>query len=318
MARLFTSLLGLGLLLAGRAPADSAPAPQSARGEALPALRALDGRVATIGHRLAVASQSWCARTEWRTGFVLLDLSQLARGLRAEAIRAFGRDSGIGVMALAAGGPADRAGLRPNDIILSLDGRALTADLGAIAAAFEDGSAAAEIARGAERLTLTIRAERGCASVFQAVPRRSRNANADGTTVNVNAGLIAYVGDDDELASVIAHEFAHNVLQHRVRLNEAGVSRGVLGIGRENRPIRETEIEADRLSVYLMDRAGYDPQAAVRFWTRFGPNPLNFLRSGDHPGWRDRIRSMEGEIAKIRAARAAGRAPVPDFVSLPG
>jgi predicted Zn-dependent protease len=106
-------------------------------------------------------------------------------------------------------------------------------------------------------------------------------------------------------------------LRHRDRLNAAHVSRGVLGVGRDNDAIRQTEIEADRLGVYLMERAGYDPAAAVRFWSRYGPHPLNFLRSRDHPAWQERVRLMNVEIAKIRAARAAGRTPVPDFVTLP-
>ena len=48
--------------------------------------------------------------------------------------------------------------------------------------------------------------------------------------------------------------------RHRVRLDAARVSRGFLGnFGRNARLIRETEVEADRLSVYLLERAGYDP-----------------------------------------------------------
>jgi hypothetical protein len=66
-----------------------------------------------------------------------------------------------------------------------------------------------------------------------------------------------------------------------------------------------------------MDRAGYDPTAAVRFWTRFGPRGLNFLGSPTHPNWRWRVQSFEAEIARIRAAQAAGRALMPDFVTLP-
>lgn len=326
MARHTFSLLAAVLLAAGPAPAGSAPA--SGAASVLDPIRAVDRRVATIGHRLAIANVGWCARTEWRHGLVLLALSDVARNLRPEVLRAFGRERGLGIMALAADGPAERAGLRANDIITGFDGRALpppggasgpahVAAFAAMAAAFEDGTARVEVSRGGAGMTVEVRAERGCLTVFQAAPRRSRNANADGVTVNVNAGLIDYVQDDAELAAVMAHEFAHNVLRHRDRLNAAGVSRGVLGIGRETRPIRDTEIEADRLGIYLMARAGYDPQAAVRFWARFGPHPLNFLRSRDHPGWRDRIRAMEGEIAGISAARAAGRQAEPDFVTLP-
>lgn len=311
------------LLLAGQAPVR-ATAPSATT---LDAIRTVDRRVATIGHRLAVANLAWCARTEWRHGLVLLQLSDISGSLRGEALRAFGREQGLGIMALAANGPAERAGLRPNDIITGFDGHLLPASapteaqnqgwFAALTAAFDDGEAQVDVLRGGARMSVTVHGERGCATVFQGVPRQSRNANADGVTVNVNVGLIDYARDDDELAAVMAHEFAHNVLRHRDRLNAAHVSRGVLGVGRGVGSIRETEIEADRLSVYLMDRAGYDPEAAVRFWSRYGPHPLNFLRSRDHPGWRERVSLMQAEIAKIHAARAAGRLPAPDFVTLP-
>ena len=88
--------------------------------------------------------------------------------------------------------------------------------------------------------------------------------------------------------------------------------RGFLGnFGSNARRIRETEIEADRLSVYLMERAGYDPAAAVRFWSRFGRRGLNFLGSPTHPNWRRRIAVVRGgdrgDPRRARAARAGRR-----------
>lgn len=312
-------LAGIVLALALAAGQAGAQAAAGRGGEAmLAAMRAVDARVATIGHRLATTNVALCARQEWRHGFVLLDLGQVSAQVRAAAAALFGRQSGLGIMALAAAGPAERAGLRAGDVLLSL-GEADTnaAILAALPAAFADGEAELAIQRGPARLTVVVRAERGCRSDFQVVARNSRNARADGTTVAVNRGLVDYAEDDAELASVLAHEFAHNVLRHRVRLYGDPENRN----GPARRPrtseIRETEIEADRLSVYLMEAAGYDPQAAVRFWTRFGPHPLNFLRSGDHPGWESRVAAMDSEIVRIRQARAAGRAPAPDFVRLP-
>lgn len=308
------------LFAAHAAAADANAAPLD-----FAAMQRLDGRIATVGHRLAVANVALCRDQVWRHGIVFLDLAKVAPDARAAALRAFGTDSGLGVMALAAGGPAERARLRSGDVILALDGRpppslapeeeaAARMDriFAAIDAAFADGRAELALGRGAERLVLVVAAERACASRFQAVRLGGRRARADGRYVDVSTGLIEFVADDAELAAVVAHEFAHNVLRHRERLDTANVSRGLFsGFGANARRIRETEIEADRLSVYLMEKAGYDPEAAIRFWRRFGPGPLNFLRDGTHPSWQARVRSLEAEIAAIRAARAAGRAPVP-------
>lgn len=328
MAR--TPLILLTLLLAWAAPVlagQAAPGP-----DPLAAMRALDVRVATIGHRLAVANLDWCREQAWLPGFVLHDLSQYGADHRAQAARTFGLDAGPGVLALVPAGPAERAGLRTDDILVGMDESPLPAGapgrtgsfarmeriLAALDAALADGRVTLALRRRGQQLSLTVNAVRGCATRFQIVPGGRMNAQADGVYVQVTTALAQYAGDDAELAAVLAHEFAHNVLGHRVRLNAAGVRRGVFAnFGNNARRIRETEIEADRLSVWLMERAGYDPDAAVRFWSRFGRRGLNFLGSPTHPNWRLRVQSFEAEIAKIRAARAAGRTPVPDFVTLP-
>ena len=330
MARFLIGILAAAALCAGGAVAE--PARSQATGDSLTAMRALDLRVAVIGHRLAVANLGWCREQAWLPGFVLHDLSQYGADYRPAAIQAFGLDAGPGVLALVPGGPADRAGLRTDDIMLAFEGQPVprgTAGrtgsfaqmeriLAALDEAFADGRAVLAVRRGSERPSVTVEAARGCATRFQLIPGGRMNAQADGLYVQLTTRLAGYAEDDAELAAVLAHEFAHNVLGHRVRLNQAGVQRGVLAnFGNNARRIRETEVEADRLSVYLMEQAGYDPDGAVRFWSRFGRRGFNFLGSPTHPNWRLRVQSFEAEIARIRAARAAGRAPEPDFVRLP-
>ena len=301
--------------------------------DSLLAMRVLDQRVATIGHRLAVANVELCATRQWLPGFAIHDLSQYGADYRREAIAAFGLDAGPGVLALVDGGPAARAGLRLDDILLTLDAQPLPRAEGdasrsfeqterlldAIERAFADGAAELRVRRQAATLTLPIAAEQGCASRFQVIPSRRLNALADGVYVQITTAIAGYASDDQELAAILAHEFAHNVLAHRRRLDEAGVERGFLGnFGRNARLIRGTEAEADRLSVYLLERAGYDPQAPIRFWSRFGRRGLNFLGSATHPNWRSRIALFETEIAAIRRMRAAGSVPVPSFLAPPG
>jgi hypothetical protein len=319
-------LLSVALALAASGPAPAQPATEQS---SLVALRALDGQVATIGQRLAVASADLCREHEWLPGFALHDLSQYGGAYRDAAIRAFGLDRGPAVLALAAGGPAERAGLRLDDIVLAADGASLTAPgeptnrtfaqvermLDTLDRAFADGAADLSVLRGSERLRIHIAGEQGCPSRFQLIPSRQLNAHADGRYVQVTTAISEYVENETELAAVLAHEFAHNILRHRARLDAAHVSRGFLGnFGRNARLIRETEAEADRLSIYLLDRAGYDPAAAVRFWERFGRRGLNFLGSPTHPNWRQRIALFQAEIDVVRQAREAGRMPYPVFL----
>src|SRR5690349_19586617 len=126
MRSLLSGLLALAVV-AG-APAFAAPAGTTAT---LAAIGAVDRRGATIGHRPGGANLAWCARTEWRHGLVLLGLSDVAGSLQSDALRTFGRARGPGIMALAANGPAERAGLRPGDVIAGLEDRPLPAPGGA-------------------------------------------------------------------------------------------------------------------------------------------------------------------------------------------
>ena len=92
-----------------------------------------------------------------------------------------------------------------------------------------------------------------------------------------------------------------SILRHRERLEAVGVSFGMLaGLGRNVRYFRETELEADILSVALLANAGYAPEAAVRFWRDFGPKHTGgVLRSRSHPAWRDRVATLENAIAML-------------------
>ncbi len=291
-------------------------AAQPSRAPAQPSGRTLDEQVATIGHRLAVANLAWCRDAQWLPGVTLgVEDPTIATRLGRRELR-------LTVLALARNGPASQAGLAPDEVVESANRVPLPtasqaangAFIGveqarnAFEAAFADGRAVLGLRRGTASRTLEVRAERGCASRFLILPSRQLNAFANGRSVQVTSRLAEQARREDELAAVLAHEFAHHVLGHRARLDAAGVERGLLGnFGRNARLIRETEEEADRLSVWLLARAGYDPAAAVRFWSWFGRRGLNMLGSPTHGGWQGRVARIEAEVAAMRAAGPNGR-----------
>lgn len=278
-----------------------------------------DERVLTAGHRLAVAASALCATRQYHSGFAIHDLSQYG-GVHRRALAATGLAEGPAVLALVADGPAARAGLQRDDVLLAADEVPLprapdgTEDsfapaeriIDALERAFGDGHALLTIRRGGVRHRIEVRAALGCATRFQVLPSPRLNALADGRYVQVTSALVA-AADDDELAGLIAHELSHNILRHRARLNAAGIERGLLQrFGRNARLTRETEREADRFAVYLLARAGYDPAVMIRAWNRLAP-PSGLLLSGRHPGWRERIAAVRAEIAEVERLRSAGR-----------
>jgi Zn-dependent protease with chaperone function len=314
-------LLGILLPPATASAAESSPYTE---------LAALEGRVAAIGFRLTTANAAWCPTVQPQFGWIWGDPRLYGEARRAEALVAYHAadvDAPY-IAAVAAGSPADRAGLRVGAPVLAIDGKAVpaseSADPFARIAAVETLLATLP-PRGVVEISGTAGAKTavapvpGCASDFRVDARDRPGGAADGRLVVISSGLVQFATNDDELAAAVAHELAHNILRHRARLDAVGVDRG-LGkqFGRSARLFKQTEIEADRLSAWLLAGAGYDPHAAIRFWTRFGQRegrPL--FQAGTHPRWRDRVASIEAEVRAIDAARAAGRPLEPPLIADP-
>lgn len=309
--------------------AFSAPALASTGAAPIAALAAQEGRVAAIGFRLTTANAGWCPIRQSQFGWIWGDPRLYAAADR-DALRTVYGASDLDapyVASVAPGSPAAIAGIRIGTPVTKVNQTPLPAGAGSqpfariealerLFAALPPG-AAATIADGDIGWSVTPVA--GCASDFRLEDRDREGAVADGRLVYVDAGLAQFAGSDDELAAAIAHELSHNILRHRMRLDAAGVDRG-LGkqFGRSARLFKQTEIEADRLSVWLLANAGYDPRAAIRFWERFGQRKGRpAFQAATHPKWKDRIASFETEIAAIDAARRAGKPLAPPLIASP-
>lgn len=129
-----------------------------------------------------------------------------------------------------------------------------------------------------------------------------------GGKVGVYTGILPITQDEAGLATVLAHEVAHAVARHGgERMSEALLTQlggqalatalkthpaqtrnlwlGVYGLSSQVGWVlphsRQQELEADRIGLLYMARAGYDPRAAIAFWQRF--QAFNAQRGGQ--GW---------------------------------
>jgi len=143
-----------------------------------------------------------------------------------------------------------------------------------------------------------------------------------GGKIFVYTGLLKLVQNEDQLAAVIGHEVAHAILRHgseRVSMAMIGdigkklLAKGLSIGGGQWGPLfdvaygvttkygviypysRKFEYEADELGLYLMYKACYDPNEAIKFWYRMMKLPKQqvpeFLST--HPSDENRIRALQ-------------------------
>lgn len=311
--------IALAALLAANA---AVAAPKANEIEAYRALVQQDLRLMTVGYRLAVANAPFCRDRAPNAGWVLHDIAQYPDEETAQAAFAF--EQPIQIAAVVEGGPADQAGAKAGDSFVGLDDATLywpAMPVGKTGyermASFKqlvgerwktDGSLSVKLVRKSETSAKKVVGKLACSSDFWVDGKTKLDAGADGERVRVTSGLMAYTPDEQELAAVVAHELAHNVLQHRARLDK--IRKG------KTSAILETEIEADRLSIWLMANAGYDLNAAVRFWERYGRKTgLGIFSAGTHLRWKKRVQLLQAEIDLLMRSEKSEGLVVPPLLS---
>ncbi|MBU1040109.1 MAG: M48 family metalloprotease [Proteobacteria bacterium] len=213
----------------------------------------------------------------------------------------------IGVMP---GGPAHLAGVRRGDVLRAAKGKPLdvsgnsadlTRRLDDLAAG---GPVDLELVRAGKPLTLTIPAPKAiCDTRFTVILGDAVNAYADGKNVFATYGAMNLFAKDEDLAVVLGHELAHNILGH-VRQDASGKATGAT--------TPQQEAEADAVGLYFTARAGFNIKDAPGVWRRLAAqNPTHISAGGDHPSTAARFLNLEAVRDEILMRQAAGLPLIP-------
>ncbi len=148
-----------------------------------------------------------------------------------------------------------------------------------------------------------------------------------GGKMGVNYGLINAVETEAELVSVLGHEMAHSIELHgtgretfgalvglAAQIIEIGIaeprgqagSNKLIGLGQNilmGQYSQSNELEADRVGVNLMVRAGFDPRGAISMQQKLaklgaGGNSIAQKLLGTHPISRERLTAIKAEVSK--------------------
>ncbi|NML06261.1 M48 family metallopeptidase [Sphingomonas sp. G-3-2-10] len=284
-------------------------------------LREPDYRIATIGYRIATAAPALCPRQGPVSGLTFHHLSDYEAADRPAMIGQ-GLDRGPGVLTVVEGSPADVAGLRAGDVLLTVDEtpfpspatilagpdrRAWRTASDASETLFQDalarGPVALRVLRGGQTLSLTLTPRSGCLFRIRLAYSAQQRAVAASPYILVTSSLVELTRNDDELAFLIAHEMAHVALDHATQLKARGIPRNgaARGFGKNGAFVRRTEDEADQLGGRLMMAAGYDLPRGVMILPRMGAVITFFGMFQTHADDADRIRRMR-ELAGVPPA----------------
>ncbi|HXX45702.1 MAG TPA: M48 family metallopeptidase [Candidatus Acidoferrales bacterium] len=142
-----------------------------------------------------------------------------------------------------------------------------------------------------------------------------------GGQIFVGAGILAYMGTEDQLASVLGHEIEHAALDHcRDRLVEAMSEQHVSASDVNKIKVEvffesyghDKELAADREGVRLAMRAGYSKQAFIRLLQTF------MLLGKQEPNGSIEARArLEERIAQIKSIPETKPVPAETPFALP-
>ena len=280
--------------------------------EAASDLHTMDHRVLAVSHRLATSSAHRCPTTMPALGLTMHSRDQYSQA-SPQWIKALFPDQGqLAIQALLPDGPASVSGVPASATILSIgewEANRAQSSVGQIRLQAHNYLMQLPLGQpipltwtlGGESVTSSIEPVAACRVLFEVAASSKRFAHSSGPIIQISSRFVGML-NDDQLAVVLSHELAHSALEHRKQLAGQNVGNGIFAeFGRSGRLKREAEIEADRISLYILRDAGYDPDIAPSFWrSKIGKKSSGgIFRNRAYPSAKKRAKLMEDEVARI-------------------
>ncbi len=270
-------------------------------------------------------------------------------GIYTVSVRDFGEDNaqaaeGVGirkrptVISVAAGSAAEQAGIRVDDILLQIGGTELpdNDDDGPMREALDSAAKSGEmvslrLARATKEHKIDVPFDIVCDYSFRVQEDDAINAFADGKRLIFTTGILRFAAKDEELAIIIGHELAHNVMGHLDK-KQGNAAIGLVfdllfaGVGVNTQGAfsnmagsvysQEFEAEADYVGLYFVKRANMPIKNAPHFWRCMAvehPGGIKDTLSSSHPATPKRFVALEETVKEIEAKVADGRPLKPEL-----
>lgn len=256
--------------------------------------QALNQRLARVAAPLRLKNKTLCSRTRRDPGFTIHRLEDYPQAVRPMAEALLGvKAGGIYVRAVRPNTSAAKARIEPGDQIIAVNQNPISSEKlmdsynrAVLRNGFESVLSKVDIrTKSGQEFRARIRPDTACDIPSKVVFSNDINGHTDGTDVLITSALMRSVPDDTNLALIIAHEMAHVIADHV-----------------DQPPSQHLELEADRMALVLMARAGYDVDSAVAYWEAAEhPHEGGDKDASSHPTTRARYNNFQSELKRIKA-----------------
>ena len=267
--------------------------PETTFEDVLAEYQVLNQRLVRVAAPLRLANAALCPLTRRDPGFTVHRLEDYPRPVRPMAETLLGvKSGGIYIRAVRPGTSAEKARIEPGDQILAVNENPISSEKlmqtynrAVLRNGFDSVLSKVRLrTEGGQEFVARIHPDTACDIPAKVVFSRDINGHTDGQDVLITSALMQSVPDDTNLALVIAHEMAHVIAGHVGKL-----------------PTQDMELEADRMALVLMARAGYDIDTAVAYWEAAEhPHEGGNAAQSSHPSTFARYENFQGELERIK------------------
>ena len=347
------AMSALVLLSACASPSTMAPKvtdPELLAEQRKQQLMALEQRVKeereflNIAYPILKKNASLCPDKKYSAGIDVWSSHTVGKDLADVAAEAYGVGESLSISYVFPRSPAAKAGLKAGDILVSMNGTVIPEGQKQLFTYNEQNkvlwsSTDFVVLRDGQEKTITTQNDQICGyNLVYNANDSVVNAYADGENIVVTRGMKRFTQTDAELALVVSHELAHNVMDHldKMKQNATGgyVAGTVLDIALAVGGIStggffgkvgsgagasmygsDFEAEADYVGMYILANAGYDTSNAADFWRRMAAenSSKSIKLETTHPTSAERFLAMGKTHEEIVLKKSKGESLEPNI-----
>ncbi|MFC1798896.1 M48 family metalloprotease [Thermodesulfobacteriota bacterium] len=272
-------------------------------------------------------------------GIVYVNKYSFSSDFYDTAVRIYQMGEALQIGQVMEGSPADQAGLKSGDILVKFENESVPTGAHADKKFFETMMTKLEagnpvtisVMRDNILKKVEVVPENICAYPAVVAGGDAVNAYADGEKVVIFKGMMRFAREDQELALVVAHELAHNIMHHieaKTRNYLLGTlidilaaayginTQGTFGRAGATAYSQAFEAEADYVGLYIMARSNLKIDNAANFWRRMGaehPGSISKNHTSTHPATPERFVAIEKTVEEIESKQKAGAPLEPEY-----